>query len=845
LAADVCLSSFGDDDWTGEPDDWLDYVEATTAQQAIDTGVFAVPPLKAELDIMWTAGDGRSMLGARKWSNQDYCSLVRFAMNSCWKYGYVSDVSVPTESIPAPAYNTRYRVVTSFADGAQSISVDGATYSATETGVPDTAGLTLTLFADRHGTGYANQAYARCYGAKIWQNGELVRDLRPCLKNGEKCFYDTVTKGYFRNATATPLDGFPIRTVIPAPGGIGDVAAFEAAMQSATRIDEIILSKGVYTLNHTISNYNAAGNSPRPVTVRGATGNRDDVVIDGQNACRCLCLAGVKTYGDPVDIPKNPEKAVKLRDLTIRNGRQLDGIEANFGCRSMVVGGGALVFYGFVENCAFVNCEAKSTSATYAYGGGLLAATAGITNCLFDTCRVETSTGSCYGGGVGHAAGGANNGFRIGNCTFTNCSAWVTGGKGSGKLPCGGAFYGPNDYVYEGIYCFECFATNTVGWDGSYHAMGGAVHCLGDRTETVFRDSYFTNCSVYGEGAAIWINNTCGLTISNTTIVGSRTYAGSSIVSCSNGRGTLESVLIEGNTTDNEGAVRILGDAFVRSSVFKDNSAFSYGAGLSVRGSLDIADCVFSGNTCTATADTQSNGGALYCWANALGKTVKIERCVFAGNSAGYGPNGYYQHGGAALRLQTVATNVVVRNCHFRQNSKSPVAMIGGGTMTADSFFRLENCSFVENEIDAIGNTYKNIISTRNDSKGDGSKYLYLENCLFFGNTGASAGVFHSSFYPDYANHVQYCASDSDVNFPAGENGNILITKQGKARDKGIDRAWMESATDAGDGTYTISAVGDYGVKVTLNNVQRRIRGAHVDIGASEQAPSGLALIVR
>ena len=47
-------------------------------------------------------------------------------------------------------------------------------------------------------------AKARCYGLEIWQDGKLVRDYKPCLKNGVAGLYDTVSGRIFYSL-GTPL----------------------------------------------------------------------------------------------------------------------------------------------------------------------------------------------------------------------------------------------------------------------------------------------------------------------------------------------------------------------------------------------------------------------------------------------------------------------------------------------------------------------------------------------------------------------------------------------------------------------------------------------------------------
>ena len=58
-------------------------------------------------------------------------------------------------------------------------------------------GLNMYLFAQNKNGSAALKSSVRCYGVKIWQDGKLVRDFRPCMKNGAGCLYDAVARKIF------------------------------------------------------------------------------------------------------------------------------------------------------------------------------------------------------------------------------------------------------------------------------------------------------------------------------------------------------------------------------------------------------------------------------------------------------------------------------------------------------------------------------------------------------------------------------------------------------------------------------------------------------------------------
>ena len=64
-------------------------------------------------------------------------------------------------------------------------------------------GLPLYIFTcNVNGCPYLNSsssmsAKARCYGLEIWQDNVMVRQFKPCLKNGVPGLYDTVSGRIF------------------------------------------------------------------------------------------------------------------------------------------------------------------------------------------------------------------------------------------------------------------------------------------------------------------------------------------------------------------------------------------------------------------------------------------------------------------------------------------------------------------------------------------------------------------------------------------------------------------------------------------------------------------------
>ena len=236
------------------PDRFIRYAEATGAQ-AVDVGVRGRYGTKMEASIEWTALADMSILDARTDANTDsrvylahsggtgqigvgygkYYTTFRGSggerRNCTWELGRTykveTDFAVTNEIV------TTQNVVTNLVENPET----GETDEVEETVTTETTnvickasckvdGLTLSLgqgFFDLIDTG-ANfymfacniqgtphwMAKARCYGMKIWQddaNGvrQLVRDFRPCMKNGRVGLYDYVSQTIFYSITGTDL----------------------------------------------------------------------------------------------------------------------------------------------------------------------------------------------------------------------------------------------------------------------------------------------------------------------------------------------------------------------------------------------------------------------------------------------------------------------------------------------------------------------------------------------------------------------------------------------------------------------------------------------------------------
>ncbi len=191
------------------PDEFVEYVESQgDAAEAggqlpayVDTGVIGRSGTTAEGEFALLASEDKGLLGSRNGDNRFYLLQSYNGKITCGYGGHKANDR-------ALELGRTYKVRTELAAGAQTqrlgeTEASETVYSGTDAASIDT-GHSLHLFACNVGGTPTWFSKARCYGLKIWQDGALVRDFRPCLKNGVAGLYDDVTKRIFYSS-GTPL----------------------------------------------------------------------------------------------------------------------------------------------------------------------------------------------------------------------------------------------------------------------------------------------------------------------------------------------------------------------------------------------------------------------------------------------------------------------------------------------------------------------------------------------------------------------------------------------------------------------------------------------------------------
>ena len=220
----------------GEPDEYLDYIEAT-GDQYIDTGVNAATGLKVRADFSWEGAIDDStdwgLVGARR---VDVRMLLVHMYRTRPFVGYGANSRCNPANASHYASGTRVEVVADFSDSAAlefyqngnktfgaREPVDTAMTAFSENGNPD-LGIPLYLFAYNYAGTANGKSKAKLYGLKILRADgaggfDLVRNYLPARKNGVIGLYDKATGRFSGSATAIPFVGpeaalpRPVRTL--------------------------------------------------------------------------------------------------------------------------------------------------------------------------------------------------------------------------------------------------------------------------------------------------------------------------------------------------------------------------------------------------------------------------------------------------------------------------------------------------------------------------------------------------------------------------------------------------------------------------------------------------------
>ena len=192
--------------WTaGTPDAWTDWIAGNGEGTGIDTMVRARSDLAFEGKMRWNyvnasaGGNEYAFLGALLSKNR-YLEAVHVVSNQLWfaygngqTFGEVRFFLTNQDGSPVTVTaGTDHEFRAVLAAGEQSLVWDGVTVHTGARADTVDVGGNIDVLATQEGGFSRYSAHARCYWLKIWQNGVLVRDLVPGVKDGEGVLYDKV-----------------------------------------------------------------------------------------------------------------------------------------------------------------------------------------------------------------------------------------------------------------------------------------------------------------------------------------------------------------------------------------------------------------------------------------------------------------------------------------------------------------------------------------------------------------------------------------------------------------------------------------------------------------------------
>jgi hypothetical protein len=203
---------------------FVDYIESD-GTQTLDTGVRARYGTRAKGDFAWAAAlrtktneentyleapiyrNGRCYLGADDPTYWPNFFFMMYAENQKVWGGYgngLGNNSVTygaSTSVSMTTAGTKYSFDASFMDGEQKVELDSTQiWSLSNSAAYDT-GRNIHIFS----SGSRYRSAARCYGLEIWQDGEKVRDFKPCIYDNKAALYDTVTQCVYLPSPYIPV----------------------------------------------------------------------------------------------------------------------------------------------------------------------------------------------------------------------------------------------------------------------------------------------------------------------------------------------------------------------------------------------------------------------------------------------------------------------------------------------------------------------------------------------------------------------------------------------------------------------------------------------------------------
>ena len=183
------------------PDGSISYIQSNGSQY-INPGVPSRTGVKIELDIEFTqVQNDFAIAGARSGDKRFYLLHLN---GGCLAFGagafyYINanDPTIVNDSVNNPTNykinaNQRYKLVSDFSEGQQTISVDGSVVYTGNHADGINLDMDFYLLAVNQDGNNKYNSVVKLYSVKIWLDGVLVRNYVPDIREGISGFYDLV-----------------------------------------------------------------------------------------------------------------------------------------------------------------------------------------------------------------------------------------------------------------------------------------------------------------------------------------------------------------------------------------------------------------------------------------------------------------------------------------------------------------------------------------------------------------------------------------------------------------------------------------------------------------------------
>lgn len=623
------------------------------------------------------------------------------------------------------------------------------------------------------------------------------------------------------------------------PGRGGEENPYQSigyAVSQTSAGDTILLKDGVHYLTETVVlDLNTTGARK----IRGASGDRASVVVDGQNAVQCFNLFNMSS--------------AEIRDLTICNALNTrDG-----------KGGGVYLYAGMISNCVLRACAVASADGDALGGGAYLERAAAydllVENCIASNCYASAATAkSARGGGV-YAF---NTGTVVQGSTVRGCRtvSYYTGSASSYAQSSGGGILVKNSAQAVGCSVTGCRADNGVS--SGLMGSGGGIYV----EWASISDCLVSGNKAYGSGGGIALNDIvtvsrCSIVSNEVTGTGTNLGSGGGVYAYNVGTGArIENCRISDNRVSNSTSAAMGGGIMLDGAeglsivdcVISGNSSCYKGGGIGVSRQLGtkfnnydvISNCVIAANF------SQNQGGMLY---DNGALDLLLTDCWCHSNTS--------KNWGAIAYLTTPSARekgVTIRNSFIKSNWTSSNV---GIDITSSVAFPVEisHCTFVDNRCDlgivyansatvAAGTTIRGCVFA-NDSAGkpatnpDFNSYFLTSSTVSYSFSTNPNNYPYGVGYEDLHN----LSPDTDPMFADPQNGNFRPTLTSPLKAAGGTAAdWMTGAKDLGQGDPLVETVGTYGVSIVRVKTKDRLLNGNPTIGCSEAwEPGGLMLLLR